>query len=47
MDVHPWRGVAYAAGFAAAVFFVTSILMRQLLAISPFAPGAERGHPDE
>ena len=41
MRVHPWRGVAYAAGFAAAVFFVISILMRRLLAISPFAHASE------
>jgi len=40
MNVHPWRGVAYAAGFAAIIFFVTSLLMRRLLAISPFAPQA-------
>jgi hypothetical protein len=39
MGVEPWRPVAYAAGFAAAVFFVTSLLMRHLLALSPFRPG--------
>lgn len=40
MQFHPWRGVAFAAGFAAIIFFITSILMRRLLAISPFAPSA-------
>ena len=39
IDVEPWRGVAYAGGFAALVFFATSILMRRLLAISPFRDG--------
>jgi RsiW-degrading membrane proteinase PrsW (M82 family) len=38
MKLHPWRGVAYTAGFAAIVFFVISILMRRLLDISPFRP---------
>jgi RsiW-degrading membrane proteinase PrsW (M82 family) len=37
LHVQPWRGVAYAAGFAAIVFFVTSILMRRHLATSPHA----------
>jgi len=41
LRVRPWRGVAYAAGFAAAVFFVTSILMRRHLAASPHAPAGE------
>ncbi len=41
LTMHPWRGVAYAAGFAAIVFFATSILMRRLLAVSPFRPGAQ------
>ncbi len=36
MSVNPWRGVAYAAGFAALVFFVVSVLMRRLLEDSPF-----------
>lgn len=40
MKVEPWRGVAYAAGFAAIIFFATSILMRRLLAVSPFREGA-------
>lgn len=44
MDVAPWRGLAYAAGFAAACFFVISLLMRRLLAISPFRP--PDGRPD-
>jgi protease PrsW len=35
MEVRPWRGLAFAAGFAAAIFFITSLLMRRLLAISP------------
>ncbi len=42
LTMHPWRGVAYAAGFAAIVFFATSILMRRLLAESPFRPGAPK-----
>lgn len=37
LQVQPWRAVAYAAGFAAAVFFVTSVLMRRHLASSPHA----------
>jgi len=41
MSVHPWRGVAYAAGFAALVFFIISILMRRLLEISPFRDQGE------
>ncbi len=41
LTVQPWRGVAYAAGFAAAVFFVTSLLMRRHLSASPHAPGAD------
>lgn len=40
LELQPWRAVAFAAGFAAIVFFVTSLLMRRLLAISPFRPGA-------
>lgn len=40
LEIHPWRGVAYAAGFAAVIFFITSLLMRRQLAISPFRPGA-------
>ena len=39
MNVNPWRGVAYAAGFAALVFFVVSVLMRRLLEMSPFREG--------
>lgn len=35
MKVQPWRGLAFAAGFAAIVFFVTSLLMRRQLAASP------------
>jgi len=38
LEVQPWRGVLYAAGFAAAVFFVTSLLMRRHLSDSPHAP---------
>jgi len=37
LEVQPWRAVAYAAGFAAAVFFVTSLLMRRHLSASPHA----------
>ena len=51
MDVSPWRGLAYAAGFAAVCFFVISVLMRRLLAISPFrptrAPAEHRESPEE
>lgn len=35
MTVQPWRGVAFAAGFAAAVFVATFALMRRHLAASP------------
>lgn len=42
IEVEPWRGVAYAGGFAALVFFATSILMRRLLAISPFREDGEQ-----
>jgi RsiW-degrading membrane proteinase PrsW (M82 family) len=35
LEVQPLRGLAYAAGFAAAVFFVTSLLMRRHLDASP------------
>jgi RsiW-degrading membrane proteinase PrsW (M82 family) len=35
MQVHPWRGLAFAAAFAACVFFAVSLLMRQHLAASP------------
>lgn len=38
LDVQPWRGLAFAAGFAAVVFFGTSVLMRRLLAVSPYRP---------
>ena len=39
LQTSPWRRVAASFGFAAAVFLVTSILMRQLLAISPHKSG--------
>jgi RsiW-degrading membrane proteinase PrsW (M82 family) len=38
MDVRPWRGLALSGGFAALVFFVTSLLIRRHLAVSPFRP---------
>jgi RsiW-degrading membrane proteinase PrsW (M82 family) len=38
MTVQPWRSVAFAAVFAAAVFAVTFALMRRHLAASPLAP---------
>ncbi len=41
IHVQPWRGLAYAAGFAVAVFFVTSLLMRRLLRASPHRPELE------
>lgn len=34
LEVQPWRGVAWAAGFAALVFFTVSFLMRRQLALS-------------
>jgi RsiW-degrading membrane proteinase PrsW (M82 family) len=39
MGVAPWRALAFAAVFAAAVFAVTLVLMRRHLAASPFAEG--------
>jgi RsiW-degrading membrane proteinase PrsW (M82 family) len=45
LEVQPWRGVAYAAGFAAAVFFVTSLLMRQHLSASPHADASGEAAP--
>jgi RsiW-degrading membrane proteinase PrsW (M82 family) len=33
-----WRGLAWAAGFSAAVFFAVSSLMKRQLAASPFKP---------
>jgi RsiW-degrading membrane proteinase PrsW (M82 family) len=36
MSANPWRGVAYAAGFAVLVFFGISLLMKNLLEMSPF-----------
>jgi RsiW-degrading membrane proteinase PrsW (M82 family) len=41
LRVQPWRGVAYAAGFAAAVFFATSLLMRRHIDASPHAAKEE------
>lgn len=35
MTVTPWRVVAFAFGFAAFVFVILSVMMRQLLAMSP------------
>ena len=40
LSSHPWRGVAYAALVAAAVFGGLMLLIRRLLAESPFRPGA-------
>ena len=37
-----WRGLAWAAGFAAIVFFAVSMLMKRQLALSPFRGGAAR-----
>jgi RsiW-degrading membrane proteinase PrsW (M82 family) len=37
-----WRGLAWAAGFAAVVFFAVSVLMKRQLALSPFAADARR-----
>jgi hypothetical protein len=34
LEVHPWRGLAWAAGFAALVFFAVSLLMRRHLEAS-------------
>lgn len=33
----PWRGLAFASGFAVVVFLVTSLMMRRHLAVSPHA----------
>jgi protease PrsW len=41
MTVEPWRSVAFAALFAAAVFAGTSALMRRHLAASPMRPREE------
>jgi RsiW-degrading membrane proteinase PrsW (M82 family) len=35
---HPWRGIAYAAGFAVLVFSFLMLASRRLLADSPFRP---------
>jgi RsiW-degrading membrane proteinase PrsW (M82 family) len=43
MEVQPWRGVAFAAVFAAGVFACVFALMRRHVAASPLAPGADRG----
>lgn len=37
-----WRGLAWAAGFAAMVFFAVSVLMKRQLALSPFQGDARR-----
>lgn len=37
-----WRGLAWAAGFSAVVFFVVSMLMKRQLAASPFRPDAAK-----
>jgi RsiW-degrading membrane proteinase PrsW (M82 family) len=37
-----WRGLAWAAGFAAVVFFAVSVLMKRQLALSPFQRDARR-----
>jgi protease PrsW len=37
-----WRGLAWAAGFAAVVFFAVSLLMKRQLAVSPFRGEAAR-----
>jgi RsiW-degrading membrane proteinase PrsW (M82 family) len=41
LSAAPWRRVFFSFGFAAGVFLITSILMRQLVAISPHAPPPE------
>jgi RsiW-degrading membrane proteinase PrsW (M82 family) len=43
MSVTPWRVVAFAFGFAALVFVILSVMMRQLLAISPHRDPAPSG----
>ncbi len=40
LSSHPWRGVLYAAIVAAAVFGGLMLLVRRLLDMSPFRPGA-------
>ena len=37
LTTEPWRGLIFASGFAVAVFFGTSIMMRRHLAVSPHA----------
>jgi RsiW-degrading membrane proteinase PrsW (M82 family) len=37
-----WRGLAWAAGFAAVVFLAMSLLMKRQLALSPFSGDARR-----
>lgn len=41
LNTSPWRRVFFSFGFAAGVFVVTSILMRQLLAASPHSAETE------
>jgi RsiW-degrading membrane proteinase PrsW (M82 family) len=41
LESRHWHGVAYTFGFAAMVFFVLSLMMRRLLAISPHRPDVE------
>ena len=43
--VTPWRGVAFAFGFAAFIFLILSVMMRHLLAISPHHPSAIAAAP--
>jgi RsiW-degrading membrane proteinase PrsW (M82 family) len=47
LDASPWRRVFFSFGFAAGVFVVTSILMRQLLAVSPHAADADEKTADD
>jgi RsiW-degrading membrane proteinase PrsW (M82 family) len=37
MTAQPWRGLAFASGFAVVVFIFTSLMMRRHLAVSPHA----------
>jgi hypothetical protein len=42
LDTSPWRRVFFSFGFAAGVFVVTSVLMRQLLSVSPHAVDSDK-----
>jgi len=43
----PWRRVVFTFGFAAAVFLLTSVLMRRLLSISPHKNSPDKNSPNK